>query len=278
MSTPILTVQNLCKRYPHFFLDDVSFELHPGITGFIGENGAGKTTTLSCLLDLVHPDSGEVCFFGKPYSDDPADIRQRVGYAAGTTTFYPHKPIAVLTSVTRTFYDRWDEAVYHRLMDRFHLDPRKTPSQLSSGMKVKYSIACALSYHAQLLILDEPTSGLDPRSRADLMELFLEIVNGEDVTILFSTQITSDLEDYADRIIYIREGRIAADSGLESFLNRYRLARTKERPPVDAVLGSRRIRGGWLSLLRADAPPLPEGQIGPASLAEIMVLDPAGEE
>lgn len=272
MSTPVLTVRNLCKKYPHFDLKDVSFTLQPGITGFIGANGAGKTTTLSCLLDLVHPDSGEICFFGQPYAENPAGIRQRVGYATGTTAFYLHKKLAVLTSVTKTFYEKWDDAVYSSLMERFHLDPDKTPAELSSGMKVKYSIATALSHHASLLILDEPTSGLDPASRADLLEVFLDLVENDGVTILFSTQITSDLEDYAGRIIYIRDGRIIADSNLDAYLDGFRLAYSDRQPPAAEVLGSRRIRTGWLSLLRADMPAPAGAEIRPANLSEIMIL------
>lgn len=275
MNTPILTVKNLCKEYPHFRLEDVSFSLEPGITGFIGRNGAGKTTTLSCLMDLVHPDSGDISFFGEPYYKNPIGIRQRVGYATGTTSFYPHKTLAVLTGVTKTFYSRWDDDRYSDLMKRFSLDPRKTPSELSSGMKVKYSIAAALSHHASLLILDEPTSGLDPASRADLLELFLDLVETEGVTILFSTQITSDLEDYAGRIIYIRDGRIAADSGLEAFVERYRLAYTEKKPERGTVLGTRRIRTGWVSLLRTDMLPPAGAEVRPANLSEIMILENA---
>lgn len=272
MDAPVLSVRNLCKRYPNFFLDDVSFALQPGITGFIGRNGAGKTTTLSCLLDLVHPDSGEIRFFGELYGADPQGIRQRVGYAAGTTAFYPHKTLAVLTDVTRRFYRDWDDQVCAGLLERFALDPRKTPDELSSGMKVKYSIAMALSHHAQLLILDEPTSGLDPASRADLMEVFLELVEKEGVTILFSTQITSDLEDYAGRILYISGGRIIADSSLDAYLDRYRLAYTDVEPAPGSVIGSRRIRTGWVSLLGAGAEAPKNADVEPATLSEIMVL------
>ena len=275
MVTPVLIVRNLCKTYPHFRLEDVSFSLYPGITGFIGRNGAGKTTTLSCLLDLVHPDSGEIEFFGQPYSADPAGIRQRVGYATGTTSFFPHKPLRVLTEVTRMFYERWDDKMYADLMERFALNPDKTPSELSSGMKVKYSIATALSHHASLLILDEPTSGLDPASRADLLEVFLDLVDGEGVTIFFSTQITSDLEDYAGRILYIRDGRIAADSALDAFVAQYQLAYTDRKPPADLVLGTRRIRTGWVSLLRAGMAPPPDAKLTDANLSEIMILQPA---
>lgn len=269
---PVLEVRNLCKRYPGFSLDNVSFSLEPGtITGFVGRNGAGKTTTLSCLMDLVHPESGEIYFFGRKYQTDPREIRQQVGYASGTTDFYRNKRLETLSAVTSRFYPQWDQKRHDELMKRFSLDPKKTPSELSSGMKVKYSIATALSYHAPLLILDEPTSGLDPASRAGLLEVFLDLVENEDVTILFSTQITSDLEDYADNLVYIRQGKIAADEPLAEFTARYRMAFFQERPKQTAGLtGLRRIRGGYDALISAGE--TPEGaKTRPATLNDILI-------
>lgn len=269
---PVLEVRDLSKKYPGFLLDNVSFSLKPGtITGFVGRNGAGKTTTLRCLMDLVHPDSGTIRFFGSAYGADPGEIRQHVGFASGTTDFYPRKKLGELSRVTGEFYSDWDEQRHTDLMERFSLDPAKTPSELSSGMKVKYSIVTALSYHAPLLILDEPTSGLDPASRSDLLEIFLELVEEDGVTILFSTQITSDLDDYADDIIYIREGRLIADTALESFTDEYRMVRFAERPVGFAgLIGVRRIRDGFDALVRADRLPT-EGQIRPATLSDIMI-------
>lgn len=269
---PVLEVKRLCKRYPGFLLDNVSFSLKPGtITGFVGRNGAGKTTTLRCLLDLVHPTSGEIRFFGHPHGVDPSIVRQHVGFASGTTNYYMQKKLSVLSAVTSSFYTNWDDARHARLMQQFSLDPNKTPAQLSAGMKVKYSIATALSYHASLLILDEPTSGLDPASRSDLLEVFLELVETEGVTILFSTQITSDLEDYADNIIYIREGQIIADEALTTFTDRYRIVKFAAMPANDTgLLGLRRIRGGWDALVSAGTVPA-GGTVRDATLNDIMI-------
>lgn len=271
-TAPVLEVRNLCKKYRSFTLDHVSFSLQQGtITGFVGKNGAGKTTTLSCLLDLVHPTSGEVLFFGRRYKEDTSEIRQRVGFASGSTSYYMQKKLSVLSSVTSTFYRDWDETRHADLMRRFSLDPSKTPNELSMGMRVKYSIATALSYHAPLLILDEPTSGLDPASRADLLEVFLDLVEEEQVTILFSTQITSDLEDYADKVIYIREGRILADEALTTFTDSYRMVRFQEKPAdTEGLIGLRRIRGGWDALVRAGHAPA-GAQQRPAALNDIMI-------
>lgn len=271
-AAPVLEVRGLRKEYPGFLLDDVSFALRPGtITGFVGRNGAGKTTTLRCLLDLVHPTAGQISFFDQAYGADTRDIRQHVGFASGATNYYMQKKLRVLSAVTSSFYTNWDAERHKELMERFALDPNKTPAQLSTGMKVKYSIATALSYHASLLILDEPTSGLDPASRSDLLEVFLDLVEKDGVTILFSTQITSDLEDYADNIIYIRAGKIIADEPLTEFTDKYRMVKFARKPEGSpSLIGTRRIRGGWDALVLTKD--VPRGaQVRSATLNDIMI-------
>ena len=103
----------------------------------------------------------------------------------------------------------------------FNLDIDKKIEQLSSGMKVKYSVAIALSHHAELLILDEPTSGLDPVSRDEILDIFREIVKNKDRAILFSTHITSDLDKCATDITYIHEGEIIYTGTKQNFIDSY---------------------------------------------------------
>ncbi len=216
----VLEVQGLCKAYPGFRLDSVGFSVAPGsIMGFIGRNGAGKTTTLKSLLHIVHPDAGEIRFFGMDLDAHEREIKQRIGYAGGAVDFYKRKPIRTLAEVTRSFYDNWDDAAYRRWLDAFSLDERKSPSQLSEGMRVKLSLTLALSHHAELLILDEPTSGLDPVSREELLDDFC-FLRDKGVAILFSTHITSDLEKCADHISYISKGRLLASEPMKGFLTR----------------------------------------------------------
>lgn len=226
----LLTVSNLTKRYPAFTLDGVSFGVDAGeIVGFIGRNGAGKTTTLKSLLGFVHPDGGSAEFFG---GAGEAEIKQRVGFVSGGIAHYPKAKLRAITDVTRRFYTRWDEAAYRRYLNEFSLDENKTPSELSEGMKVKYSLALALSHNAELLILDEPTSGLDPFSRDELLEIFLKLKR-QGIGILFSTHIITDLERTADRIVYIRGGRIFADERLEEFV---RQRRTEEADTLEKIM------------------------------------------
>ena len=220
--TPVLEVENLVKTYPSFRLDEVSFTLgESSIMGFIGRNGAGKTTTLKSILNITHPDSGSIRYFGKTLSENEKEIKQRIGFAGGAVNYYPRKKISDIIGVTRRFYDNWDENAYKKYMDIFSLDPRKTPMELSEGMKVKLNLAVALSHKAELLILDEPTSGLDPVSRDELLDIFTELKN-RGVAILFSTHITSDLDKCADFITYIKNGKLIASKKTEDFVSEHR--------------------------------------------------------
>ena len=219
---PVLEVENLVKTYPSFRLGEVSFTLEESsIMGFIGRNGAGKTTTLKSILNIIHPDSGDIRYFGKELSGNEKEIKQRIGFAGGAVNYYPRKKIADIIEVTRRFYDNWDENAYKKYLDIFSLDPNKTPMELSEGMKVKLNLVIALSHKAKLLILDEPTSGLDPVSREELLEIFTELKN-RGVAILFSTHITSDLDKCADRITYIKNGRLIASKKTEDFVSEHR--------------------------------------------------------
>lgn len=217
----LVTLNGVCKSYPAFRLNNISFSLESGkITGFIGRNGAGKTTTIKAMLNLIHTDSGEISYFGLPLTGHETQIKQRIGYSTGTVSWYPRKTIRQIIDITKRFYQNWDENACRRYMEMFSLDENKKPMELSEGMKVKCNLLFALSHKAEVLILDEPTSGLDPFSRDELLELFMQLKeNG--VTILFSTHITSDLERCADNIIYISHGEIKADCPKAEIMQNY---------------------------------------------------------
>lgn len=217
----IAAVNNLCKTYPSFRLDNVSFSLEKGrIAGFIGRNGAGKTTTIKSMLNLVHPDSGEISYFGMSLNGNEDTLKKRIGYSTGTVGWYPRRRISDIAEVTRRFYDTWDENSYREYMRLFGLDENKTPLELSEGMKVKFNLMLALSHKAEILILDEPTSGLDPFSRDELLEVFTGLKK-DGAAVFFSTHVISDIEKCADDIIYISGGRIFDASAKEDFVSRY---------------------------------------------------------
>jgi len=217
----IAEIRDLRKTYPAFRLQDASFSIEAGkITGFIGRNGAGKTTTIKSVLNLVHPDRGEIRFFGRPLSENEAEIKKRIGYSTGTVQWYPRKRIGDIAGIVSRFYETWDDGAYERYRKLFQLDPARKPIQLSEGMKVKFNLLLALSHHAEILILDEPTTGLDPFSRDELLEVFRGL-RDEGVAVFFSTHIITDLEKCADDVVYISRGKIVADLPKEMFRSRF---------------------------------------------------------
>ena len=273
----ILSVQNLSKHYPKFDLKDVSFSLEQGyIMGFIGRNGAGKTTTIKSILRLVHPDSGTVSVLGKDFAMDEFACKQQIGLVLGQVSYYPTKKLKVIADVTRRFYPEWDAEAFSGYLKRFDLDADKTVKELSDGMRVKFALALALSHNAKLLILDEPTSGLDPVSRDDLLELFQELIENSERSILFSTQITSDLEKCADFITYIKKGEILASTTKDDLIASYKLVKGTRAQLADALLpkliGCKKNEFGFTALMRtADLPSADGLEIAPSDLESIMI-------
>ena len=226
----ILRLENVNKKYPLFSLKDVSFAIKPGeIMGFIGRNGAGKTTTLKCIMNLLHYESGSIQAFETDMTANELENKQRIGFALSELNYYPNRTIKQLMNVTKRFYKNFDNQKFEQVCKVFNLDVNKKLEELSSGMKVKYSVAIALSHKAELLILDEPTSGLDPVSREEVLDIFREIVKSGDRAILFSTHITSDLDKCASNITYIHDGRIVFTGKKKDFVNSYLFVKDKTK-------------------------------------------------
>ena len=230
----LLEVEGLTKKYPKFTLKNVSFSLEQGrIMGLIGKNGAGKSTTLKSMLNMVCPDKGTIKMLGHDFRQDEESCKQNIGVVLGSIQFYQDKKLQTITSVTKRFYQNWNDAAYLKYMSMFELDEQKQVKQLSEGMKVKYLIALALSHNAKLLIFDEPTSGLDPVAREDLLELFQQLVKDGNRSILFSTHITSDLDKCADDITYIKNGEIIASADKSSFIQTFQSLKASDEDSLN---------------------------------------------
>ena len=215
---PILEVSHLTKSYPAFLLKDISFRVgRNSIMGLLGSKGAGKTTLLKLLMGLIRPAGGSVRFFGMDAEASRKEIRQRIGFYCGELEYYPRKRVRDLTAVTRTFYDRWDDAAFRRYLQVFRIDDTRTLLELPPAKRVKVAMAEALSHAAELLILDEPTLGLDPAAREDLIEDF-RFLKRQGVSVLFSSHYTYDLEKCADDISYLRDGEMLASEALVDFI------------------------------------------------------------
>jgi ABC-2 type transport system ATP-binding protein len=125
-------------------------------------------------------------------------------------------------------YKNWDEEIFKSYINKFNLKLNQKIETLSKGMRMKYSIALALSHKAEFLIMDEPTSGLDPLIRTELMNILLEFMKNGGKGVFFSTHITSDLEKVADKLILINKGQIIFNERKETLINSYRIVKGKK--------------------------------------------------
>lgn len=204
----ILQVNNLTKHYPSFTLNHVSFDLPKGaIMGLIGENGAGKSTTINAILNLIHKDEGSVTFWGEELSSSK-QLKEDIGVVFDGINFYETLTPAKVAKISAAAYRQWDESLFQDYMKRFKLPTDKEIKALSKGMKMKLSIAVALSHHPKLLILDEATSGLDPVMRDEILDVFMDFVQDEEHSIIMSSHISTDLEKIADYITFIHQGKV----------------------------------------------------------------------
>lgn len=214
-----IKIKNLTKSYSDFRLDNISFSVPKGsIMGFVGENGAGKTTTIKAILNLIHADSGEITILGSDSKDLPIDIKSQIGVVFDGSNLHDNLNVKNINLIMKNIYSNWEENVFFDYCKRLQLPDRKTMKDFSRGMKMKLSIAIAMSHHSKLLILDEATSGLDPMVRDEILDIFLEFIQDEEKTILLSSHIISDLEKIADYITFIHKGKVVFSESKDSLI------------------------------------------------------------
>ncbi|MEG0671413.1 ABC transporter ATP-binding protein [Clostridium sp.] len=225
----ILEINNINKAYKNFKIDNVSFNLQRGyIMGFIGENGAGKTTIIKLIMNLVKKDSGEINIFGKDNVKFEKEIKEKIGFVYDQCCYHEHLSLDENAKMISKFYKKWDFEVFHSYLNKFSLNKAQKLKDLSKGMKMKFSLCLALSHNAELIIMDEPTAGLDPIVRAEVLDVLQSIIEDEQVGVLISTHITSDLEKIADYITFIREGKIVFSETKDEILESYKIVKGEQ--------------------------------------------------
>lgn len=220
----IIEFTNITKNYENFKLGEINLSLPSGqIIGLIGENGAGKTTLIKTLLKIISIDSGNIKVFGKNLDSAETNIKEDIGLVLDNSFLPELITVKDVNSIMQGIYKNWDSNLFNKYITTFNLPLKKQIKTLSKGMKKKLEIATALAHHPKLLILDEPTSGLDPVVRSEVLDIFMDFIQDEEHTILFSTHITSDLEHIADRIVFLNHGQIVLNKERDEILDNFGL-------------------------------------------------------
>lgn len=265
------------KQYKDFTLGPVDLTIPAGtIVGLVGENGAGKTTTLKILTGVNPPDSGRVELLGGNPRD--AAIRARVGTVFEDAYFYEGMSAAHIgRSMAGIFGKRWNDSAFSGYLNRFGLDAEKKVKEYSHGMRMKLSLATALAHGPEVLVLDEPTAGLDPVVRGEILDLFLDFIQDENHSVLISSHITSDLEQIADSIAYLHQGKLLFHEDKDILMQEYGMLRCSETDlhllPEGLAVHTRKGAFGCETLVKGREEVLrrlPGAVCDPASIDDIM--------
>lgn len=272
-------VKDLTKKFEGFTLDKISFTLPAGcIMGLVGENGAGKSTTIKLLLDMLRKDGGTISILGK---DEKRVSKDDIGVVFDECRFHESFTAKDINQVLKSIFQRWNEQQFFDYLNRFEVPSNKKLKEFSRGMKMKISIAAAVSHDAKLLLLDEPTSTLDPVVRDEMLDIFYDFISDEQHSIIISSHIVSDLEKVCDYIAFMHKGKMILCEEKDRLLQECRLAQMSEAEfsaiDKDEIIGSRKTPFGITAVIRkAAAAQIRNTQ--PINLEDLFVYMIRGEE
>ncbi len=210
MHEPVIQLENLSRRFGQkTALEDVTLLLPRGkVYGLVGANGAGKTTIIRHVLGLLRAQSGTVRVFGLDPVADPVAVLSRIGYLSEENDLPAWMSVGELIRYTRAFYPTWDDGYAEELRRAFGLESSARIRDLSKGQKARAGLIAALAHRPELLLLDEPSSGLDPIVRRDILGAVLRTIAHEGRTVLFSSHLLDEVEEVADHVIMVSDGRV----------------------------------------------------------------------
>lgn len=223
-----INIKNLHKSYKNFNLDIKELEVKEGfVTGFIGPNGAGKTTTIKSIMGMNNIEGGEITVFGKNLLED-LEVKAQVGYVGEHSGYIEESKVLDIKKSVAPFYKNWDEERYKELIKKFALDENKTYKDLSAGQRKQFDLTMTLSHHPKLLIMDEPTANLDPIIRDKFLNIIQDTMVKEELTVFYSTHLTTDLEKCSDYIILLLNGKVALNCEKDEIMNSYAIVKGKK--------------------------------------------------
>ena len=246
----MIQINGLKKKYKDFTLD-LTLDLPKGrVSGLVGKNGAGKSTTLKAILGLIQTDEGSVKVFGKDAFNLTSEEKQQLGVALSDSSFSGYLTVDAVKNILKNMYHSFDEEKFLDLSEKMKLPLNKQIKEFSTGMKAKLKVIVALCHKAKLLIMDEPTSGLDVEARNEVLDILREyLAQDDEVSLLISSHISSDLEGLCDDIYLIDEGRMLLHEQTDELLDKYGVIKaddeTFEKLEKDHILAYKKEKFGY---------------------------------
>ena len=225
----MLELVNVSKKLGKFELDNISFNLPKGyIMGLVGQNGSGKTSIINIILGLYKIERGHVLVDGMDITEYEKEVKDRIGFVLCDDLFHPYLSLLENANLYGKYYSKYSKDEFVDYCERFQIDANKKLSKFSTGQKLKFQFAFALSHKPKLLLLDEPVGNFDPEFRKEFLSILSEFIEDGEHSILISTNTTMELEAMADYITMIKRGKIVFSMEKEGMCEKYKLVKGEE--------------------------------------------------
>jgi ABC-2 type transport system ATP-binding protein len=267
LGTPVISLKGVRKTFRNNFeLGPVDLTVEPGcVVAVLGPNGGGKSTLFGILMNLIHPDWGEVSLFGLSYPQDEVAIKQRIGYVPESSVGHDELSAKSLGEFVSYWYPRWDQLLYQGLIERYEVDPDKRFGKLSKGMQRCLAFALALATGGELLLLDEPPVGVGPFARRQMLEDISRFMrdgdnDGDGRTVVFATQVMEEVSRLADYVAFLVDGEYLGLYEKDTLLEGWKTLWVDREPEGD-IPGVVEVEGGSPTRIVSDSPKETEGTL-----------------
>jgi ABC-2 type transport system ATP-binding protein len=229
----VIETEGLGKRYrKRWALSDCTLSIPAGhVVGLVGPNGAGKTTLMNLATGMLVPSAGTIKVLGNRPAAGPTQLA-RVGYLAQDAPLYAGLSVGDHLRLGAHLNPGWDAEQARGRVERLDLDPRQKAGTLSGGQRAQLALTLAVAKRPELLILDEPVASLDPLARREFLQNLMETVADEQVSVVLSSHLISDLERACDYVIVLVDSRVRVAGPVDELLGAHHLLSGPRRDPA----------------------------------------------
>jgi len=229
----VIETEGLGKQYRKLWaLTDCTLAIPAGhVVGLVGPNGAGKTTLINLATGMLAPTTGTIEVLGGRPAAGPAQLA-RVGYLAQDAPLYDGLSVADHLKLGARLNPEWDAAQARQRVERLDLNPRQKAGTLSGGQRAQLALTLATAKRPELLILDEPVASLDPLARREFLQDLMETVGEQQVSVVLSSHLISDLERVCDYMIVLVDSRVRLAGPVDELLGTHHLLSGPRRDPA----------------------------------------------